>query len=210
MEKEKLTKIISKNIAHFRKLSGMTQAELAAKLNYSDKSVSKWERGDGVPDVIVLNEMAEIFGVSLNDFTNESSLQKKRIKPPLSLRKKVIITVLSSVFVWFLMTTIYVLVSLILSYIHADYSGQWIIFIYAIPIMAIVDVVLSEVWKWKLASAIFVSMLIWGVTASVYFSLYIFSVALKGLSLLYLIPAVMQILVALWYVLRFTKPNRLV
>lgn len=209
MDKEVLTNIISKNIAHFRKLSGLTQAELAEMLNYSDKSVSKWERGDGLPDITVLAEMASIFGVTVNDFLDEKSLQKRKIKPPLSFAKKVLISVLSSVFVWFIMTTIYVLVSLILSFINAEFSGQWIIFVYAIPIMAIVDVVLSEVWKWKIASAIFVSLLIWGLFASVHLSLFIFSVPIKSLSLLYLIPAVMQILVALWYVLRFIKPKRM-
>ena len=61
MDKEKLTEIISKNIAHFRKLSGLTQAQLAERLNYSDKSVSKWERGDGIPDIFVLEEMYDIF-----------------------------------------------------------------------------------------------------------------------------------------------------
>lgn len=51
---------IAKNIAYYRKRSGYTQFELSEKLNYSDKSVSKWERGDGMPDVLVLMRMAEV------------------------------------------------------------------------------------------------------------------------------------------------------
>ncbi|MBQ7654632.1 MAG: helix-turn-helix transcriptional regulator [Clostridia bacterium] len=208
MDKEKLTEIISKNIAHFRKLSGLTQAQLAERLNYSDKSVSKWERGDGIPDIFVLEEMSEIFGVKVNDFLDEKSLQKRKIKPPLSFGKKVLITVLSSVFVWFVMTTVFVLLNLILSFIGSDYHEQWIVLIYAIPIMAIVDIVLSEVWKWKIASAFFVSLLIWGLAVSIHLSLYIFAVPFRILSLVYLIPAVMQILVGLWYALRITKYKR--
>ncbi|MBQ7100690.1 MAG: helix-turn-helix transcriptional regulator, partial [Clostridia bacterium] len=57
---------MAKNISELRKASGLTQAQLAEKLSYSDKSVSKWERGDGVPDVVVMQKMAELFGVTLN------------------------------------------------------------------------------------------------------------------------------------------------
>ena len=144
----------------------------------------------------------------MNDFLDEKSLQKRKIKPPLSFGKKVLITVLSSVFVWFVMTTVFVLLNLILSFIGSDYHEQWIVLIYAIPIMAIVDIVLSEVWKWKIASAFFVSLLIWGLAVSIHLSLYIFAVPFRILSLVYLIPAVMQILVGLWYALRITKYKR--
>ena len=71
-----MKKTISNNMLIYRKRAGLTQAELAEKINYSDKAVSKWERGDGVPDVAVLCEMAEIFGVSeeyLADAVRENS-----------------------------------------------------------------------------------------------------------------------------------------
>ena len=67
-----MKKTISNNMLIYRKRAGLTQAELAEKINYSDKAVSKWERGDGVPDVAVLCEMAEIFGVTLNDMVSEN------------------------------------------------------------------------------------------------------------------------------------------
>ena len=55
--------IIAENITALRKSARLTQAELAEKLNYSDKAISKWERGDSVPDVLVLAELAELYGV---------------------------------------------------------------------------------------------------------------------------------------------------
>ena len=57
-------KTVAKNLAAYRKMSGLTQLELAEKLNYSDKSVSKWERGDGLPDVYVLKTLADFYGVT--------------------------------------------------------------------------------------------------------------------------------------------------
>ena len=55
--------IIGKNIQSLRSAKGMTQQQLGEKLSYSDKSVSKWERGLGCPDVSLLNDIAELFGV---------------------------------------------------------------------------------------------------------------------------------------------------
>ena len=68
---EKLRQLIAENIAYYRKLNGDTQAGLAEKLSYSDKSVSKWERGEAIPDAAVLKRMSEIFGVTVDYLLNE-------------------------------------------------------------------------------------------------------------------------------------------
>ena len=54
------------NIINLRTAAGLTQAELGAKLNYSDKTISKWERGEAIPDAYVLTQLAEIFGVTVD------------------------------------------------------------------------------------------------------------------------------------------------
>ncbi len=66
MELNELKLISASNIISLRTAAGMTQAELGAKLNYSDKSVSKWERGEAIPDAFVLMQMADIFGVTVD------------------------------------------------------------------------------------------------------------------------------------------------
>ena len=58
--------VIAKNIAALRTARGMTQIELAEKLNYSDKAVSKWERGESIPDVLVLKQIADMHGVTVD------------------------------------------------------------------------------------------------------------------------------------------------
>ena len=63
--------VVAKNIAELRQANGMTQLELAEKLNYSDKAVSKWERGDSMPDISVLVEIADLFHVSLDYLIHE-------------------------------------------------------------------------------------------------------------------------------------------
>ena len=57
--------IIAKNISSLRKREKMTQAQLAEKLHYSDKAISKWERGDSLPDAEMLYEISKFFNVSI-------------------------------------------------------------------------------------------------------------------------------------------------
>ena len=66
IELSELKLICASNLIRLRSAAKMTQAELGAKLNYSDKSISKWERGEAVPDAWVLTRLAEIFGVTVD------------------------------------------------------------------------------------------------------------------------------------------------
>lgn len=66
MDLSELKLVTASNIIKLRTGAGMTQAELGAALNYSDKTISKWERGEAIPDAWVLTQMAEIFGVSVD------------------------------------------------------------------------------------------------------------------------------------------------
>ena len=66
MQLEELKLVAAGNLINLRTAAGMTQAELGAKLNYSDKSISKWERGEAIPDAYVLTQMAELFGVTVD------------------------------------------------------------------------------------------------------------------------------------------------
>ena len=66
MQLSELKLIAASNIIKLRTGAGLTQAELGEKLNYSDKTISKWERGEAIPDAYVLTQMAEIFGVTVD------------------------------------------------------------------------------------------------------------------------------------------------
>ena len=71
---------IGKYIAGKRKALGMTQKQLAEKLNMSDKSVSKWERGICLPDVSVYMELCEIFGISINEFLAGEDIDAENVE----------------------------------------------------------------------------------------------------------------------------------
>ena len=96
MDSEKLKQRIGANIAAFRREKGITQAELAEKLNYTDKAVSKWERGESIPDVTTLVQVAELFSVSLDELAGISQPEKTAVEEPQRKANKSVILMLSS------------------------------------------------------------------------------------------------------------------
>lgn len=71
MTEKEFREVLSKNIAMYRQLNGLTQAELAECISYSDKSVSKWERAEGVPDAFTLLALSEVFDISLSELVGQ-------------------------------------------------------------------------------------------------------------------------------------------
>lgn len=70
---------LSENLIKHRKLNGLTQAELAECISYSDKSVSKWERGEGVPDIFVLLSISEIYGITLSELVGQTAPSRETV-----------------------------------------------------------------------------------------------------------------------------------
>lgn len=147
----KIRENFARNLAFYRKAANKTQLELANELNYSDKSISKWERGDGLPDLEVTAQIAKILGVSVSDLIADKV--KRRI---LITRNKALITWLSIGGVWLIAAILYFLFELILPEIPS-----WLVFIYALPISAIVAIVFSGIWWRKIHVLLSVSALIW-------------------------------------------------
>ena len=77
MTEQEFRKTLADNLAKYRKLYGLTQQELADCVSYSDKSVSKWERGDGAPDVFVLHRIARLYGINVSELIGETGESKE-------------------------------------------------------------------------------------------------------------------------------------
>ena len=76
MNNDELKSRVGANIARLRRERGMTQAELAERINYSDKAVSKWERAESLPDVLTLISLAEQLDTDLNTLVGMSANPK--------------------------------------------------------------------------------------------------------------------------------------
>ena len=178
MDDEQVKARIGANIAYYRKRAGLTQAGLAEKLNYSDKAVSKWERGDSVPDVLTLMQIAGLFGVKVDELlgdvdalpekigTLERAMTQVSEKALKRKANKNIILALSSTLVWFVALLAFVVLST-LSIPHS-----FLPFLYAIPANAIVLLSLRSAWhdfRWNKA---LISAIVWGSLVSIYASIF--------------------------------------
>ncbi len=165
MNETEFKRIVADNIAFYRKQMGLTQLQLAEKLNYSDKAISKWERGESLPEAYVLHALASFFGVTLNDFLTVG----RKPRTPLAIKTRILISLLSAGLVWLVSTVIFVLTNLIEPNIDFDI---WLVFIYAIPLSSIVLLVFSLLWGNNRLSFAFVTSLAVGLTLSVFLSIF--------------------------------------
>ena len=187
VSEHQLREYFARNLSTYRKALGLTQLELAEKLNYSDKSISKWERGDGLPDLAVTVQLAEIFGLSVNDLVAEKP--RRRL---MTTRNKIIITLLSMGVAWLVATILFFLFELIL-----PAFGAWRFYVYAIPISAIVGIVFSCIWWKKIHLFASISTLIWSLALCVMVTL-----SIPRISLIFIVAAVLQIFVILWLLMK--------
>ena len=186
--------IIAKNIQKLRQKKGMTQLELAEKLNYSDKTVSKWERGESLPDIIVLKSIADLFEVTLDYLAEEEHREKpvsKEIQNRNYKRNCYIITG-SSIFIVALMAT---LIYVILAMIFPGTNYPWLCYAYAVPAGIIVWLVFNSIWFDRSKNFFIVSLLIWSILLALYFTFYILGFYIWPI-LLVGIPA--QMIVWMW------------
>ena len=180
MDDEKLKLQIGGNIAAYRKKAGLTQAGLAEKLNYSDKAVSKWERGESIPDVLTLMALAQQFEITVNDLIsdpnelpgNPGKLEKAMTQvSEKALKRKAnknVILALSSTLVWFVALLAYVILS---SFdFLAPYS--YLLFFYAIPANAIVALSLRSAWHDFRRNKFYISTIVWGCLLSIHVTLW--------------------------------------
>lgn len=203
MDDEKVKARIGANIAFYRKQAGMTQAGLAEKLNYSDKAVSKWERGESIPDVLTMMQLASLFGVSVDDLLgdvnalpeNPTTLEAAMNQvSELALKRKAnknIILGLSSTLVWFVALLIFV------GFSTFDIRKSWLAFFYAVPVNAIVLLSLRSAWhdfRWNKA---LISIIVWGSLLSIYVS--ILALAQFNAWKIFLLGIPGQIAIFLWF-----------
>lgn len=199
MDETELSQIIGKNITRLRKTANMTQLELAEKLNYSDKSVSKWEQGNGIPDVRILIQIAELFGVSLDDLVHEQRERKLMPKTVRLIRRAVIITC-SALLVWLVAVVAFVLLRIL----SPSLGFTWLAFVYAVPVSTVVVLVFACVWRYKWLRTVAISVIVWTVLACIYLTLYACNCLNAYTWLIFLIGVPLQLL-TLFFLLWWRK-----
>lgn len=201
---DELKSTIAKNLVELRTQAGFTQLQLAEKLNYSDKAVSKWERGEAIPDIRVLIQLSELYGVSIDDLVKGTDISfdvqpKKHV-----ISKHAFITVLSVILVWFVATGIFAL----LYFVYATKDYAWLVFVIAPLPTGIVLTVFSALWGNRLTTALASSLIVWSLAVTIQVCVTVF-LGFKPIFMLYIVAAVFEILIIVWFVYRwFIKRKR--
>lgn len=198
---EDIKSIIAENIVRLRHRSGMTQIGLAEKLNYSDKAVSKWERGESIPDISVLKNIADLFGVTVDYLitsghgddgaievtVDEVALQKRR-------RSRAMITGMSVLLVWLIASVIFVPIDIATT----DAVAHWLAYAYAVPASMLVWLVFNSIWFNRRRNYLIISLMVWTLLAAIHLS-----VLVGGFNVwqIYLLGIPGQLIISLWSVI---------
>lgn len=191
-----IKQITAKNISSLRIGKKMTQLELAEMLNYSDKAVSKWERGESLPDVVTLKNIADIFSVTVDYLITEHS---EKEKPPVSKTVRnnhIFITLIAMVGVWFIGTCIFALSGL---FEHK----LWFSFVVCVPFSMVVLLIFNSIWGSKRVNMYVISALLWSTLFTIYLGFYIYG--LLNLWLIFIIGIPTQIIIFLCFRIKGVK-----
>ena len=202
METEKTQEqIVAENLIYYRKAAGLTQLEIAEKFNYSDKSISKWERAEGTPDIFVLKSLADFYGIKIDDFFRQ---EKQKVTAG-KQSKHWFIVALSETLVWLVFATFFVVFVIVIP----NAFSWWLLFIYAAVASSILGVIWASIYHRRLYQMITTSLIVWTSIASVYLTILLQSPNPNPfLWLLFLIGVPLQILAVLWYFLRKIKKRK--
>ena len=151
-----LKEIIGKNIQYLRRESNMTQQDLADKLNYTSKAVSKWERGESMPEIEVLAAIASLFNVTVDFLLHEDSKVHKKDYVPSEVKdkNKMLVTALVVTIVWTIMAIVFVYT------MQNNGKTLWQLFIWAIPLSFLVIAISLRQYK-RIDQMIVLSLFLW-------------------------------------------------
>ena len=188
--------IIAQNLAFFRKEKGLTQAELAEKLNYSDKAVSRWEHGDTLPDINILYSLCEFYGITM-DILLDDEMDKKEIvrqKNKQAIISKIMIMIMSGIAVFLAAVVVFVYL------ISTEGTYYWQIFVWAVPATTLFLMVSGRSVTNSVFKLVINSIFIWGTLTAIFIQL------LPNNSwYIFLIGIPLQCVASIWFVLKKLK-----
>ncbi len=194
------------NLTRYRKAMGITQAELAEKINYSDKAVSKWERGESLPDLAVVKTIADLFGISIDALVAEPTPEKPKISVFTNKKRSMLYLILVGS-IWLVAISVFVFLDMIPHISHV--WPTWLALIYALPVSFVVVFIFASVWKNKVLNTIFSSLFVWTTLLAVYLSCLTMlpAPAPQALWEIFLIGIPLQALIIFWFFYRRVKQS---
>lgn len=184
---EDIKQIIADNITGLRKEMHLTQAELAERMGYTDKAISKWERAESIPDIVTLNEFADLCGVTLDYLVKKEHPENRAALSRQARSNRLVISLLAAAAVWLIATVLFVYLKIF------GVDDVWKVFVGAAPVTMIVLLVFNSIWGKTKRNYVIISVLVWSTLAFAYCMLMQYN-----LFLIFLIGIPIQVMVILW------------
>ena len=191
---------VAKKITELRTLNNMTQLELAEKLNYSDKTISKWERAESSPDIAVLVEIADLFGVTLDYLVRSKNVEEavsEYKKKEVTFNRRAV-SYIAEGGGWIVALFAFIITTLITNHM----TFQWLYFVYALPVVLIIKLVFNSIWFNSRHNYLIISALLWAILATIHITFLYFKI---NVSLIYLLGVAGQFVIVLASRIKKTK-----
>lgn len=168
---KELGKIVAENLIKLRKKHNLTQQDLADRLAYSDKTVSKWELGKAIPGVDVLKELADFYGVTVDYLISENEIQidMDKSKTKVEFNNHIIMLALVALTIYLIATVIFVWTC-----ISQNLAPNWQVYLWSSSLVFFVSAILIRKWwaEKKIAWLVFASLFVWTLITSFYFQFF--------------------------------------
>ena len=191
---------VAKKITELRTLNNMTQLELAEKLNYSDKTISKWERAESSPDIAVLVEIADLFGVTLDYLVRSENVEEavsEYKKKEVTFNRRAV-SYIAEGGGWIVALFAFIITTLITNHM----TFQWLYFVYALPVVLIIKLIFNSIWFNSRHNYLIISALLWAILATIHITFLYFKI---NVSLIYLLGVAGQFVIVLASRIKKTK-----
>lgn len=185
---EELKTVVGKNIQYLRKKQNMTQLDLANILNYTPKAISKWERGESIPEIETLMLIAKEFNVTVDYLLNENASKNTSDFLPTEIKDKnqIFMIALAVTIVWTIASIVFVYLMQVFS------KAQYELFVWSIPASFFV-ISLGIRKKSKKIRMIFYSLFLWTMLVAIFYQFINYN-----LFLIFLIGVPAQLALFLW------------
>ena len=187
--------IVAKNIIDLRKKNGLTQNELAEKLNYSDNAVSRWERGEVTPSIETIDQMSKIFNVPLSSLIEDNAKAVSTTRDKKQVLNKLAVTLIFFSLVWLIATIVFVYGKILFN------TNLWTIFVWAVPASCLVLLPFNEYWGKYIYKFVILSVFEWSVLACIYLQFLQYNMWLT-----FIIGIPIQVALCIW---AFIKPKNM-
>ena len=190
-----INEIIGNNLAELRKAHGMTQREVAVKLDFSDKSVSKWESGESIPSIDVLVKLAQLYSVKLDYFVSETHDETQKEPEPEPQKpvsryryNRLVISLLSILVVWIVVIAVFIFTQNIV-------DDMWILFVWAVVVSLVMAVIFNSIWGKMKDTFVILSVLVWCTLTAIFLQMLVCG---NPFWQIYLLGIPLQLGVILW------------